>query len=327
MRLLVTGGAGYIGSIVTEQLITGGHSVTVIDNLEQGHREAIAPGATFIEADLADSQALNAIFDEHEIEAVIHLAAETRVGQSMINPQGTFHNNVVCGLNLLNAMLKHSVLEIVFSSTAAVYGNPEKLPIKETNPTKPINPYGESKLMFERMLQWYRGAYGLKFIAMRYFNVGGASQRFGEDHCPETHLVPNILKVALGHTEQLLVFGNDYPTQDGSCVRDYIHVVDVARAHILALKHLEENARHSIYNLGNGSGFSVFEVIEAARKITGAQIPITIQPRRQGDPAVLVADAALAKLELGWEPEFPEIEHIIDSAWQWQKRYPHGYAR
>lgn len=326
MRLLVTGGAGYIGSIVTERLIVGGHSVIVVDNLEQGHSEAIAPGATFIEADLADWQALNTIFEGQEIQAVIHLAAETRVGHSMTDPRGTFHNNVVCGFNLLDAMLKHGVFEMVFSSTAAVYGNPEKMPIGEADPTKPINPYGESKLMFERILHWYRGAYGLKFISLRYFNVAGASERFGEDHRPETHLIPNILKVALGQAERLPVFGNDYPTQDGSCIRDYIHVIDVARAHILALKRMEGNARHSIYNLGNGSGFSVFEVIKAVRKITGAQIPISLQPRRQGDPAVLVADARLAKTELGWEPEFSDIEHIIDSAWQWEKRYPHGYS-
>jgi len=326
VNMLVTGGAGYIGSIVTEQLITGGHSVIVVDNLKQGHREAIAPEATFIEADLADSRALHTIFDEHEIDAVLHLAADSLVAQSMTNPRETIHNNVGKGINLIDIMLDHGVYKLVFSSTAAVYGNPEQTPIEEQHPTNPINPYGESKLMFERILHWYRGAYGLKFISMRYFNVGGASQRFGEDHCPETHLVPNILKVALGHAAQLPVFGNDYPTQDGSCVRDYIHVIDVARAHILALKHLEGNASHSIYNLGNGSGFSVFEVIEAARKITGAQIPITIQPRRQGDPAVLVADAALAKSELGWEPEFSEIEDIINSAWQWQKRYPHGYG-
>jgi UDP-glucose 4-epimerase len=326
VRLLVTGGAGYIGSVVTEQLITGGHSVTVIDNLEQGHREAIAPEAAFVEVDLADSQALNTIFEGQEIQAVIHLAAETRVGHSMTNPRGTFHNNVVCGFNLLDAMLKHGVFEIVFSSSAAVYGNPGKMPIEEADTTKPVNPYGESKLMFERILHWYRAAYGLRFISLRYFNVAGASQRFGEDHHPETHLVPNILKTAIGHAEQLFVFGDDYPTQDGSCIRDYIHVIDVARAHILALKHLGENARHSIYNLGNGKGFSVFEVIKAARKITGAQIPISLRPRRQGDPAVLVADARLAKTELGWEPEFSDIEHIIRSAWRWQTQYPHGYS-
>jgi len=327
VRLLVTGGAGYIGSIVTEQLVTGGHSVTVIDNLEQGHREAIAPGATFIQADLADWQALNTIFEGQEIEAVIHLAAETRVGHSMTDPRGTFHSNVVCGLNLLNTMLKHGVFEVVFSSTAAVYGNPDKMPIEEDDPTRPINPYGDSKLMFERILHWYRAAYGLRFISLRYFNVAGASERFGEDHRPETHLIPNILNVALGHAERLSVLGDDYPTQDGSCIRDYIHVIDVARAHILALKHLGENARHSIYNLGNGRGLSVFEVIKAAKKITGAQIPISLQPRRQGDPAVLVADTRPANTELGWEPEFSDIEHIIDSAWQWQKRYPHGYSQ
>ena len=326
MRLLVAGGAGYIGSIVTEQLIRDGHSVTVIDNLVQGHRDAVAPGAAFVEADLADWQALSTIFEGQEIQAVIHLAAETRVGHSMTDPRGTFHNNVICGFNLLDVMLKHGVFEMVFSSTAAVYGNPKKMPIEEDDPTRPINPYGESKLMFERTLHWYRAAYGLRFIALRYFNVAGATQRFGEDHHPETHLVPSILKVALGHAEWLAVFGDDYPTQDGSCIRDYIHVTDVARAHVLALEHLGEHAKHGIYNLGNGRGFSVFEVIEAARKITGARIPISIQPRRRGDPAVLVADAQLAKTELGWEPEFSDIEHIMDSAWRWQKRYPHGYG-
>ena len=326
MRLLVTGGAGYVGSVVTEELIASGHSVTVIDNLNQGHREAVHQEVTYVEADLADCQALDSIFEGQEIHAVIHMAAETRVGHSMTDPRGTFHSNVVLGLNLLSTMLKHGVLGLVFSSTAAVYGNPEKTPIAEADATKPINPYGESKLMFERTLHWYRAAYGLRFIALRYFNVAGATQRFGEDHHPETHLVPSILKVALGHAEWLAVFGDDYPTQDGSCIRDYIHVTDVARAHVLALEHLGEHAKHGIYNLGNGKGFSVFQIIEAAKEITRAQIPLSLRRRRDGDPAVLVADAQLAKTDLGWAPEFSDIESIVDSAWRWKTRYPHGYS-
>jgi UDP-glucose 4-epimerase len=326
LGILVTGAAGYIGSILTEELVKVGYRVIAVDNLRQGHREAVFSKATFINADIGDSEKMANLFSKFQVDTVIHLAAESTVSQSMSDPGEFFQNNVTHGINLLDVMLKHGVDKLVFSSSAAVYGEPESVPIKETALERPLNPYGESKLIFERILHWYREAYGLKFISLRFFNVAGASQQFGEDHHPETHLIPNILKVALGQQGQISVFGDSYPTKDGSCVRDYVHVIDVARAHMLALKCLAKNARHDIYNLGNGSGFSVFEVVEAAREVTGTQIPISLQPSRRGDPAVLIADAELAKIELGWKPEFTDIESIIDSAWQWQKRYPHGYT-
>ena len=325
MNILVTGGAGYIGSILTEELLAQGHRVLVLDNLRRGHHAAVAPGAIFLRADLGDSTALDDIFQQHPIEAVMHLAACTSVGQSMTEPGLFFWNNLACGINLIEHMLKHGVKKIISSSTAAVYGEPKELPITENSPTNPVNAYGESKLMFERILGWYSKAYGLESTSLRYFNVAGASKRFGSDHDPETNLIPNVIKVALEHTEHLPVFGTDYNTKDGTCVRDYIHVLDIARAHILALNHLGQNPESQVYNLGNGEGFSVMEVIEAARRITGAAIPIKICPRRAGDPEKLVASCALAKASIGWEPLYPELEDIIDSAWQWQKKHPQGY--
>jgi len=325
MNILVTGAAGYIGSIVTEELIKEQNSVIALDNLEQGHREAVTPEALFTKIDLGDLEKLDQVFKDHKIDAVIHLAANTAVGESMSNPKKYFHTNLVCGINLLDTMLKYDINKLVFSSSAAVYGNPDSIPIKESHPTMPVNPYGESKLMFEKLLHWYRQAYGLKFISLRYFNVAGASDRFGEDHEPETHLIPNILKVALGQHKHILAFGTDYPTNDGTCVRDYIHVLDIAKAHILALKHLEGNQVNKAYNLGNGKGYSVLEVIETATRVTGASIPVVNHPRRPGDPPVLVASSDLAKSEIAWEPEHPELEAIIDSAWRWQKEHPYGY--
>ena len=256
----------------------------------------------------------------------MHLGAESLVGDSMNAPGRYFKSNIINGTNLLDAMLKHDVHKIIFSSTAAVYGEPDKTPIEESDPTTPVNPYGESKLIFERILHWYGHAYGLRFICLRYFNAAGASERFGEDHAPETHLIPNILKVALGQQKQIPVFGTDYPTGDGSCIRDYIHVTDIAEAHILALKYLDTGAANKAYNLGNNKGYSVIDVIETARMVTGNEIPTLIQPRRQGDPAVLIASSELARSELNWQPECSDIETIVENAWRWQKGHPYGYA-
>ena len=325
MNILVTGAAGYIGSVVTEELTREGNFVVALDNLKQGHREAVVPEAVFVQADLADLEELDEVFRHYRIDVVIHLAAESIVTHSMTDPREFFQNNVIYGINLLDTMLKHEVSKLVFSSTAAVYGEPEKVPIEENDPKRPVNSYGESKLMFERILHWYGHAYGLKFISLRYFNAAGASERFGEEHNPETHLIPNILKVALGQKNQISVFGTDYPTRDGSCIRDYIHVLDIAKAHLLPLKYLEKNEANKAYNLGNSKGSSVLEVIEIAKRVTGAQIPVAIYPRRRGDPAVLVASSELARSELGWQPEFPDLENIVESAWQWQKNHPHGY--
>lgn len=325
MDILVTGGAGYIGSILTEELVKQGHRVIVLDNLKQGHRAAVTPEAIFIEADLGDREALENTFRSHSIEAVMHLAADTSVEYSMVEPGKFFWNNVACGINLLECMLKHGVKKVVFSSSAAVYGQPREMPVTETTPVSPINAYGESKAMFERILHWYGQAYHFSSTSLRYFNVAGASRRFGEDHHPETMLIPNIIKVALGQQEHIPIFGTDYDTQDGTCVRDYIHVLDIARAHVLALNCLEKNAGSRAYNLGNGQGYSVIEVIKAVRRVTGAAIPVKVSPRRPGDPARLVASSKLAEVEMDWKPEYPELESIVDSAWQWQKGHPQGY--
>lgn len=327
MKVLVTGAGGYIGSIVTEKLIEEGNSVVALDNLSAGHRESIVPQATFIRANLSNAQELDDIFNRHPIEAVMHLAAFSLVERSMTEPGQFFQNNIVNGLNLLNIMLKHSVHKMVFSSSAAVYGEPDTVPIEEDSPKAPINPYGDSKSMFENILKWYGHAYDLRSISLRYFNAAGASNLSGEDHKPETHLIPRVLKIALGQGENIQVFGTDYPTRDGSCIRDYVHVLDIARAHLLALDKLESIAGHQVYNLGNGAGYSVIEVVETARKVTGARIPTVMCPRRQGDPASLVASSKLARLELGWQPDYPGIDSIIDSAWKWQKMHPLGYKK
>jgi UDP-glucose 4-epimerase len=326
MDILVTGAAGYIGSIVTEQLLREGNRVIALDNLQQGHREAVAPKAIFIEADLADSEALDKVFRHYPIEAVMHLAAETVVEYSMTDPGRFFRTNVVYGINLLDIMLKHHVNKLIFSSTAAVYGEPEAIPIEETHPLRPVNAYGESKLMFEQILQWYGQAYGLKSISLRYFNAAGASEEYGYDHHPATLLVPVVLKVTLGQSEYVPIYGTDYPTRDGTCLRDYIHVLDIASAHLLALKHLASPG-NKVYNLGNGEGYSVIEVIETARRVTGVNIASRPYPRRAGDPVALVASSALAKSELGWQPRYPDLESIIESAWQWQRKHPHGYTK
>jgi UDP-glucose 4-epimerase len=324
MNVLVTGAAGYIGSIVTEELVSEGNIVIALDNLHQGHREAVGPEAVFVQDDLGDVEALDHIFSRYQIEAVMHLAAVSIVEQSMTDPNSYFYNNISCGINLLDAMLKHKVECLVFSSSAAVYGEPKTTPIDEEHSLLPVNAYGETKLMFERILYWYRKAYGLKSVSLRYFNAAGASDRYGEHHEPETHLIPKVLQVALGQEDSIRVFGTDYDTKDGSCIRDYVHILDIASAHILALQHLDSQGVKS-YNLGSGKGYSVLEVIETARRITGAEIPYQELPRRPGDPATLVASSDLARSELGWVPKYGDLEVIIETAWFWQKEHPNGY--
>ncbi|MCL0060403.1 UDP-glucose 4-epimerase GalE [Dehalococcoidia bacterium] len=324
MNILVTGGAGYVGSIVTEELSKDGHQVIVLDNLQQGHKGAVLPEAEFVLADIGEAKALGDVFRRFKIDAVMHMAAETVVEYSITDPKRYFQNNVVGGINLLDIMLKHNVYKFIFSSSAAVYGEPEAIPIEEEHPQNPTNAYGESKLMFERILEWYGKAYGLRHISLRYFNAAGASNCLGEDHHPETHLIPNVLKAALNSDNLVPIFGTDYPTKDGTCIRDYIHVVDIARAHILALEKLE-NLSGRVYNLGNGQGYSVLEVIEGGRKVTGVNISTKVHQRRPGDPAILVASSSRAKSELGWKPKFPELESIIESAWRWMRQHPNGY--
>lgn len=316
MRVLVTGGAGYIGSVVTEQLVKDAHEVVVYDSLYKGHREAIPPGARFVEADLRDKGTLAATLRDSRIEAIIHMAADALVGESYTNPSKYYDNNVGSGLVLLDAMRETGIKQIVFSSTAAVYGEPEKQPIEETDPTNPTNPYGETKLAFERAMHWNERAYGLRYASLRYFNAAGASEKCGEVHDPETHLIPIALQTAAGKRNQVEIFGDDYPTNDGTCVRDYIHVVDLARAHIMALNVLSEGSR--IYNLGcGGAGYSVRQVIETARDVTGKDISTKIGPRRAGDPSVLIASSDKIKRELGWSPQHQDLRVIIESAWRW----------
>lgn len=325
MRVLVTGGAGYIGSVVLEELFSDGHQVVVYDNLAKGHRQSVPANVPFIESDLLDRERLIEAFREHQIDAVIHMAADSLVGESVQKPGKYYRNNVVAGLSLLDAMRDVGVKRLVFSSTAAVYGEPEKQPIEETDPTNPTNPYGETKLTFERALQWYERAYGIRYASLRYFNAAGATEHCGEWHDPETHLIPLVLQAAIGQREHVEIYGEDYATRDGTCVRDYIHVVDLARAHILALQILDE--RSAIYNLGcGGDGYSVREVIDVANEITGREIPIKVGPRRFGDPAVLIASSEKIKRELGWEPQFQDVRKIVDSAWRWLLQHPRGYG-
>jgi len=321
MKILVVGGAGYIGSICAELLLDQGHEIAVFDNLSEGHRHAIDPRARFIEGDLQDRQAIDSALAVARPEAVMHFAASALVSESMRDPSKYFRNNISNGLNLLDAMEAAHVERIVFSSTCAIFGPPERLPIDETAPTRPINPYGESKLAFEKILRWYDEIHGLKFVSLRYFNAAGASANFGEDHRVETHLIPNALKVALGQKPHVEIFGTDYETPDGTCIRDYIHIVDLARAHILAL----DAARSELYNLGTGGGASVREVIAACRKITGKKIDTVEKPRRPGDPPRLIASSEKIKNELGWRPQFQSLDAIIESAWKWHQKLPHGY--
>lgn len=323
MNILVTGGAGYIGSVVTERLMASGHNAIIYDNLSEGHRGAVASGASLVVAELDDAVALTDCLRKHRIEAVIHLAAHALVGESMADPSKYYRNNVAAGIVLLDAMVGTDVRRIVFSSTCAVYGEPEASPITEESPRRPANPYGESKLTFERLLHWYDVAHGIRHARLRYFNAAGATAKFGEHHLPETHLIPIVLGCALGARDDVEIFGGDYPTPDGTCVRDYVHVLDLADAHILALAKLGEGS--CTYNLGAGKGYSVREVIKTIQAITGHQIPVRISPRRQGDPAVLVASPERINRELGWSPRHSEIEEIIESAWAWHRAHPRGY--
>jgi UDP-glucose 4-epimerase len=324
VRVLVTGGAGYIGSVVTEELVKDGHEVVVYDNLVKGHRGAVVEGASLVEGDLLDAQQLRQTLKDNGVEAVIHMAAYSLVGESCEQPSKYYQNNVVAGLVLLDTMLECGVKRIVFSSTAATYGEPESQPIYETAPNNPTNPYGESKLAFEHAMNWYERAYGLKYVSLRYFNAAGASEKCGEDHDPESHIIPIALQAALGKRSHVEIYGDDYPTPDGTCLRDYIHVIDLARAHILALGVMSEGSR--IYNLGcGGEGYSVRDVIETARRVTGKEIPVKIGPRRAGDPAVLIASSDKIKSELGWQPQYQDLGLIVDSAWRWMQSHPAGY--
>ncbi|MBI3881077.1 MAG: UDP-glucose 4-epimerase GalE [Verrucomicrobia bacterium] len=322
MNVFVTGGAGYIGSVCVEELLNAGHAVTVFDNLTEGHRSAVDRRATFVHACLSDRAAIGDALKKSGAEAVIHFAANALVGESMTNPGKYFRNNVGSGLNLLDAAVECRVQKFVFSSTCATYGPPERVPMTEDLPQRPINPYGESKLMFEQVLKWYREIHKLEFVAFRYFNAAGASAQFGEHHRIETHLIPNVLKVALGQARQCEIFGTDYPTPDGTCIRDYIHIADLAQAHILALA----PGRAGFFNLGNGEGYSVREVIRACEEVTGKKVPTVEQPRRPGDPPRLVAAAAKAFNELGWKPKFPKLHDIVGTAWGWHQKHPSGYA-
>ncbi|MBI4766549.1 MAG: UDP-glucose 4-epimerase GalE [Deltaproteobacteria bacterium] len=319
-HVLVTGGAGYIGSVVCQTLLERGHSIVVLDSLEEGHRQALPPKGIFFQGDLGDESLLKNIFKSYPLEAVLHLAAYCQVGESVEDPEKYYGNNVSKGLVLLRNMRTFGIKKIVFSSTAAVYGEPLSTPIAETHPTQPLNPYGHSKLIFEQVLDWYQKAYGFKYVTFRYFNAAGAIDRLGEDHHPETHLTPLVLREGV----PLTVFGLDYPTPDGSCIRDYIHVRDLALAHVLALERLDD-LRERIFNLGNGQGFSVLEVIEAAAQVRGRKIPFRPGERRRGDPAVLVASSAQARKILGWEPQYPDLKEIIASAWRWHQKFPRGY--
>jgi UDP-glucose 4-epimerase len=322
MKILVVGGAGYIGSICAEVLLNEDHDVGIFDNLVEGHRAAVDRRATFFDGDLVDRSGIKKALAEYRPEAVMHFAASALVGESMQNPSKYFRNNVASGLNLLDGMIELGIPHLIFSSTCAIFGPPERVPIDESLPTRPMNPYGESKLMFENVLRWYNQVHGLKFVSLRYFNAAGASPQFGEDHRLETHLIPNVLKVALGQRPQVEIYGTDYDTPDGTCIRDYIHILDLARAHILAL-----NASQSaFYNLGTGGGSSVRQVIEAGRKITGRDIPVVEKPRRPGDPPRLIASSQKIKQELGWKPQFQSLDAIIESAWKWHQQFPDGYA-
>jgi UDP-glucose 4-epimerase len=321
VRVLVTGGAGYIGSVITAHLLDCGHQPIVVDNLSRGHRDAVPDGVALIEADLADTAALARVFATYRVDAVMHMAAFAYVGESVSEPALYYRNNVGGGLSLLEAMARSGVSQVVFSSTCAVYGEPKRLPLDETHPLSPANPYGETKLAIERALHWHRAAYGLRFMSLRYFNAAGATKSHCERHDPEPHLIPLVLQTAAGRRPCVTIFGTDYPTPDGTCIRDYVHVTDLAHAHVLALSALASGERDSdVYNLGcGGAGYSVREVIDIAREVTGRPITVKVGPRRAGDPAVLVASSEKAARELGWTPQLQDLRVIIDSAWQWMR--------
>ncbi len=325
MRVLVSGGAGYIGSVAAEMLLQAGHEVVVVDNLSRGHRAAVPAGAVFIEQDVREQRRMETLLREQRITCVMHFSASSLVGESMRNPGEYFGNNVVGIIRLLEAMARCGVDRFIFSSTAATYGEPEEVPITEEAPVRPTNPYGESKASSERILHWYESIHGIRFASLRYFNAAGASKEHGEDHDPETHLIPLALNAAAGQREALSIFGRDYPTPDGTCVRDYIHVLDLAQAHILALGHLGE-VEERIFNLGNGAGYSVLEVIQAIERVTGKSVPVKDAPRRPGDPARLVASSDRARQILGWRPGHADLDAIVEDAWAWKMRFPNGYG-
>lgn len=324
MNILVTGGAGYIGSVTSEALLGRGHTVVVLDDLSTGHRQAVHPEAAFVQGGINDRSLVRAAVGEHRIEAVLHFAAVSLVGESMQDPLRYFRNNTAGTIELLSAVAGEGVGKFVLSSTAALFGTPETVPIAEDAVIAPESVYGETKYLIERTLSWLARTQGLGYATLRYFNAAGASERFGEDHRPESHLIPIVLQVAAGERQTVSVFGDDYPTADGSCVRDYIDVRDLAAAHVLAVEALEPGEERR-YNLGNGRGFSVFEVIEACRRVTGCPIPVELAGRRKGDPAILVADSARIRGELGWRPLYGELEQIVTAAWGWRQRHPHGY--
>ncbi len=323
MKIFLTGGAGYIGSVTTEQLLNQGHRVTVFDNLERGHLDAIDPRAKFVRGDLRDRDAVRKAVRAAKPDAVMHFAAYALVGESMQDPYMYFRNNTTGVLYLLEAMHAAGVKKIIFSSTCATYGQPDKMPMTEDLPQRPQNPYGESKLMCEKMMLWCQQRTGLEPVFLRYFNAAGATEKYGEDHDPESHIIPNVLFVPLGRNKKVCIFGDDYPTPDGTCIRDYIHIVDLAQAHILALKPGITGA----FNLGNGDGYSVKQVVETAEQITGKKIKVEITPRRPGDPAKLIASAKKAKKVLGWKPQYPDLESILRSAWNWHVKHPKGYRK
>jgi len=328
MRILVTGGAGYIGSVVTEVLLARGDTVVVYDDLSSGHRAAVPPGATFVQGRLHDTDLLAATLTAHGIEGVVHMAAKALVGESVADPGLYYDNNVVGGLSLLRAMRGAAVRRLVFSSTAATFGEPVRQPVEEEDPQSPTNPYGETKLTFERAVRWHAPAQGLSAVFLRYFNAAGASAERGEDHTPETHLIPNLLRVAAAGTGAATVHGGDYPTRDGTCVRDYIHILDLADAHVRALDALATDPAGTVraYNLGcGGEGYTVLEVVQAVRRVTGRPLAVDVGPRRPGDPATLVASSARIRRELGWTPRFENLDAIVGSAWAWMERNPRGY--
>ena len=329
MSILVCGGAGYIGSHAVHQLVKKGEDVVIVGNLQTGHRDALNPQAKFYEGDIRDKDVLDKIFTENKIEAVIHFAANSLVGESVEKPLKYFNNNVYGMQVLLEAMVRHHVDKIVFSSTAAVYGEPKRVPIMEDDETNPTNPYGESKRTMEKMMKWVSRANGIRYVSLRYFNAAGAIDdgSIGEDHHPETHLIPLILQVPLGKRDHITIFGDDYPTPDGTCLRDYIHVIDLADAHVLALEYLRKGGESNIFNLGNGKGFSVKEMIEAAKKATGKDIKVEMGARRAGDPAQLIASSEKARKLLGWKPRYTNVEQVIGTAWTWHQKHPNGYEK
>lgn len=327
MRILVTGGAGYIGSVTSEALLNAGYEVVIFDNLRQGHREAVPTGATFVEGSLNDQAAVEALFEQHgAFDGIMNFASHTLVGESMQKPELYLRDSVGAGVTLLSVAAKHGVKAFILSSTANLFDDPETIPINENERIVPGSPYGEMKWWTERALYWYERIFGLRYGALRYFNACGCTPTIGEHHDPETHLIPLVLQVALGQRESISIFGDDYPTPDGTCVRDYIHVSDLASAHILTLEALMQGGASRRYNLGNGNGFSVKEVIEAARKVTGHAIPAKVVARRAGDPATLIASSDTIRRELGWQPKFTTMESILASAWNWHQHHPQGYT-